>query len=375
MIMANPSMLPPGFRFHPTDEELILHYLSKRAGSSPCPVDIIADVDIYKFNPWDLPSKAAYGDKEWYFFTPRDRKYPNGIRPNRAAGSGYWKATGTDKPISSTATGESVGVKKALVFYKGRPPKGTKTNWIMHEYRLAADAHAAHAYRPMKFRNASMRLDDWVLCRIYKKTSHASPLAVPALSDHEQDEPCGFDVETPYATPTSAGMILQGTAAGAGAFPMQAAAAAGGGGAHRMPRIPSLSELLNEYPMAQFFDDGGVPDMARLDQQQHQTALFGHPVSSQLLVNNINNGMSGGQFLMVDSSASTSSAAGDGGKRKRSEESGASALTSHQGGAPAKKPNGSCIGATFQIGNGLQGSLGQLGHHQMLLHPNMGMNR
>ena len=105
-----------------------------------------------------VAARAAYGDKEWYFFSPRDRKYPNGIRPNRAAGSGYWKATGTDKPIHRGATGESVGVKKALVFYKGRPPKGTKTNWIMHEYRLAADAHAAHTYRPMKFRNTSMRV-------------------------------------------------------------------------------------------------------------------------------------------------------------------------------------------------------------------------
>jgi hypothetical protein len=59
-------------------------------------------------------------------------------RPNyRAAGSaGYWKATGTDKAILSTPTGENIGVKKALVFYGGKPPKGTKTDWIMHEYRL-----------------------------------------------------------------------------------------------------------------------------------------------------------------------------------------------------------------------------------------------
>lgn len=32
---------------------------------------------------------------------------------------------------------QKVGVKKALVFYGGKPPKGIKTNWIMHEYRLA----------------------------------------------------------------------------------------------------------------------------------------------------------------------------------------------------------------------------------------------
>jgi hypothetical protein len=50
-----PSPLPPGFRFHPTDEELILHYLRKRAAAAPCPASVIAEVDIYKFDPWDLP--------------------------------------------------------------------------------------------------------------------------------------------------------------------------------------------------------------------------------------------------------------------------------------------------------------------------------
>jgi hypothetical protein len=77
-----------------------------------------------------------FGEREWYFFSPRERKYPNGARPNRAAVSGYWKATGTDKPIVAAATGRGIGVKKALVFYRGKPPKGEKTDWIMHEYRL-----------------------------------------------------------------------------------------------------------------------------------------------------------------------------------------------------------------------------------------------
>jgi hypothetical protein len=85
-----------------------------------------------------IAGKAIFGEREWYFFSPRDRKYPNGARPNRAAASGYWKATGTDKPIHTTVGGiRKIGVKKALVFYKGRAPKGVKTNWIMHEYRLA----------------------------------------------------------------------------------------------------------------------------------------------------------------------------------------------------------------------------------------------
>ncbi|KAK6133735.1 hypothetical protein DH2020_032446 [Rehmannia glutinosa] len=161
MVGRNSSDLPPGFRFHPTDEELIMCYLRNQANSRPCPVSIIPEVDIYKFDPWELPEKAEIGENEWYFFSPRDRKYPNGVRPNRAAVSGYWKATGTDKDIYSGS--KHVGVKKALVFYKGKPPKGVKTDWIMHEYRLTESRS-----HPNK-QNGSMRLDDWVLCRIYKK--------------------------------------------------------------------------------------------------------------------------------------------------------------------------------------------------------------
>ncbi|XAR56572.1 hypothetical protein NMG60_11037113 [Bertholletia excelsa] len=168
--------LPPGFRFHPTDEELVVHYLKKKAASVPLPGAIIAEVDIYKFDPWELPAKATFGEQEWYFFSPRDRKYPNGARPNRAAVSGYWKATGTDKPVLTSGGSQKVGVKKALVFYGGKPPKGIKTNWIMHEYRLADNKLGSKPPPSCIDKKNSLRLDDWVLCRIYKKNNPPRPV-------------------------------------------------------------------------------------------------------------------------------------------------------------------------------------------------------
>ncbi|XP_025793506.1 NAC domain-containing protein 86-like isoform X2 [Panicum hallii] len=156
-----PVSLPPGFRFHPTDEELIIYYLKRKINGKQIELEIIPEVDLYKCEPWDLPEKSFLPSKdlEWYFFSPRDRKYPNGSRTNRATKSGYWKATGKDRKVNSHR--RPVGMKKTLVYYRGRAPHGSRTDWVMHEYRL--DERECETDTGLQ--------DAYALCRVFKKTA------------------------------------------------------------------------------------------------------------------------------------------------------------------------------------------------------------
>ncbi|CAH8334438.1 unnamed protein product [Eruca vesicaria subsp. sativa] len=156
----NDRGLPPGFRFHPTDEELITFYLaSKVFHGGLCGIHI-AEVDLNRCEPWELPEMAKMGEREWYFYSLRDRKYPTGLRTNRATTAGYWKATGKDKEIFSGGGGGAlVGMKKTLVFYKGRAPRGLKSKWVMHEYRFETDLSHRHTCK-----------EEWVICRVFNKT-------------------------------------------------------------------------------------------------------------------------------------------------------------------------------------------------------------
>jgi len=75
------ARLPPGFRFHPRDDELVLDYLAKKLGGVAggggqvvvsiygCPT--MVDVDLNKCEPWDLPCKppAAPAQRSCYLCT------------------------------------------------------------------------------------------------------------------------------------------------------------------------------------------------------------------------------------------------------------------------------------------------------------------
>ncbi|CAA3018067.1 NAC domain-containing 45 [Olea europaea subsp. europaea] len=155
------ASLPPGFRFHPTDEELIGYYLKRKNEGLEIELEVIPVIDLYKFDPWELPEKSFLPkrDMEWFFFCNRDKKYPNGSRTNRATKSGYWKATGKDRKVVC----ESQGYRKTLVFYRGRAPLGDRSDWIMHEYRLCDDVT----------NDTPSFQGTFALCRVVKKNGNS----------------------------------------------------------------------------------------------------------------------------------------------------------------------------------------------------------
>ncbi|WOL12386.1 NAC domain-containing protein [Canna indica] len=219
-VLGEPKWWPPGFRFHPTDEELVLYYLKRKVCGRRLKLSMIGDVDVYKWEPWELPEQSVLksGDKQWYFFSPRDRKYPNGSRSNRATKFGYWKATGKDRTISQNS--RAMGNKKTLVYYHGRAPKGERTDWVMHEYTL--DEQVLLSYNNVQ--------DYYALYKVFRKSGpgpkngeqYGAPFREEEWDEEEVDESfrsqdnrelpvnqqnIGVPVTEPLHELTSAGMM------------------------------------------------------------------------------------------------------------------------------------------------------------------------
>ncbi|KAL9244821.1 hypothetical protein vseg_018545 [Gypsophila vaccaria] len=162
----------PGFRFKPTEEELVNFYLRNVVYDKKMFLDIIGFLNIYQHDPCDLPGLAKIGEREWYFFVPRDRKSSYGGKPNRTTEHGFWKATGSDRKIVCLSGPKRViGLRKTLVFYKGRAPRGSKTDWVMNEYRLPDNC---------------VLQKDIVLCKIYRKATSLKELEQRAAKEEAQ---------------------------------------------------------------------------------------------------------------------------------------------------------------------------------------------
>ncbi|KDO53675.1 hypothetical protein CISIN_1g037309mg, partial [Citrus sinensis] len=152
------------YRFVPTCKELVTYYLRNKILERPLPPSKIREANIYKHSPTELSEKYdKEGSGVMYFFTPRDRKYPEGERPKRSVdGNGFWKASGKAEEVENFDI--LIAKKRSLVYYQGSYKKPKKTDWLMQEFFMTGSSSSS----ARKGRPHNMKLDDWVLCKVYK---------------------------------------------------------------------------------------------------------------------------------------------------------------------------------------------------------------
>ncbi|KAI4295080.1 hypothetical protein MLD38_040651 [Melastoma candidum] len=181
--------LPVGFRFLPSDEELLVHYLSRRtSGMLSLASTFIPELDVFKADPWSLPGDQR--EKRFFFCRRVANQYSNRRRLRIPTSSGHWKILGKVKQVSSTYGSTRVaGVRRTLAFRSNlsdvHGDSSFNPRWILHEISLIRD-------------DESRREDgDWAVYRLFqkKKISPTRKRDIPraiAICD----SPCSISVTT-----------------------------------------------------------------------------------------------------------------------------------------------------------------------------------
>ncbi|KAI3852108.1 hypothetical protein MKW98_020107 [Papaver atlanticum] len=156
---------PFGWIFRPTDLEIVTHFLPKRILNQPMRYNPIIELDLYKEDPLEILEKykdSTVGGK-LYFFTQRQRKYPNGDRPKRIVldGRGLWKLNGKSAEIQRTKGGPQIGARQQLDYYQGPKPKTSdKTGLKIDEYLLETKKDNERKL------DEKVVFHEWALCRM-----------------------------------------------------------------------------------------------------------------------------------------------------------------------------------------------------------------
>ncbi|GAB4847350.1 hypothetical protein Ancab_026408 [Ancistrocladus abbreviatus] len=171
--------LPIGFRFRPTDEELLVHYLKRKSLSLPLPASVIPVFNVFLSDPWALPGDLR--ERRYFFCNWKSSK----ITPTT---SGYWKLIGKDKgkQIVASATSQVMGIRKSLAFYQGKHPHGSRTFWVMHEYHLLDSSST---------QNQVGQIEDWVVCLIFHRKRR--PISHGVLTSSNCKKDCNLKVDGP----------------------------------------------------------------------------------------------------------------------------------------------------------------------------------
>ncbi|KAF7085766.1 hypothetical protein CFC21_089159 [Triticum aestivum] len=164
---------PPGFRFRPSDDELIRYYLlPKLQGRGHAPNRAIIEHNVYQCHPDDLVGKyRGRGEgKSFYFLSPRVRRYDNGDRPRRDTedGRGRWKvSTGKRDMQEKKVAGDGTTryCMSVLNYFESPRGGGRKSEWLMRELTVPA----YEIKLPKDGGPGGRTLDRYVMCKIYLK--------------------------------------------------------------------------------------------------------------------------------------------------------------------------------------------------------------
>ncbi|KAF8019614.1 hypothetical protein BT93_G0333 [Corymbia citriodora subsp. variegata] len=202
---------PVGLRFRPTEDELIGHHLTKKLKGELETICVIPELCIYNWEPLELfaryneLSSIPSDGKECFFFCPCGRKR------KRKTECGFWKETRAKRVIHATDTGDEIGLRRSLVYHKGRQRNSHRTNYGMTEYHLNSNVSDSEISDPTAL----------VLCRIINRKSEkaksvtastSTDLSGPSnLNDSQNEETQeistqaspGVTVEIPYSNEMS----------------------------------------------------------------------------------------------------------------------------------------------------------------------------
>ncbi|GAV62294.1 NAM domain-containing protein [Cephalotus follicularis] len=186
--MAEEMKQRKGYRFRPSDVELIIFLTRKMRGLHSEVDESIAEVDLLKHEPWDLPafSKIKSSDPYWYLIYQLNlNKYKSSKRADRKTQSGCWKVTGKERQIWINFNGKKakIGTKKTLVF-KPRHSDESQSKWVIHEYHVNPEF------------SKSCNPNNYVICRLKKKLDGRARTssAVEGLSSPQSLSNLGNDV-------------------------------------------------------------------------------------------------------------------------------------------------------------------------------------
>ncbi|XP_043725844.1 NAC domain-containing protein 1-like [Telopea speciosissima] len=156
--MSNPN-LPSGFRFIPTDSDLIYFLKDKLLDRLQLPAGLIPDnINPYTYDPVQLPKGEDFKhDNNAFFFIYKQE--------NRTIKDGFWRAFALPKKIFNKD--QMIGFKEEFVFSWSIQNEIIKTNWIMYEYSINPAVFSDDQQKAI-----GNNMESYIVCGTHYRPSH-----------------------------------------------------------------------------------------------------------------------------------------------------------------------------------------------------------